>query len=103
MSTTRSLTGQRLTLGAFLAFQLLDVLTTHVGLALHHPELNRLMAPIIAANGELAAYAAKGAAVCILLAILMLSARRMPGIWFAYQVAAGLTALAVISNAVQLL
>lgn len=94
---------QALILTAFIGFQALDSLTTHLGLALRHPELNRIMAPIIAAHGELAAYAVKGIAVAILLAILMLLYRRRPRVWRAYQVAACLTAFAVVANVLQLL
>ena len=34
---------QALILGGLIGFQALDSLTTHLGLALHHEELNRLM------------------------------------------------------------
>ena len=94
---------QGLTLGGFVGFQLLDALTTHLGLATEHLELNRMMAPIIASHGELSAYAVKGTAVAVLLAFLMLASRRIPRVWYVYQLAAGLTALAVVSNVVQLL
>lgn len=94
---------QALILITFVGFQVLDTLTTHLGLALQHPELNRIMAPIIAADGELAAYAVKGSALAVLLALLMLFSRRMPRVWRAYQVAAWLTAFAVIANLLQLL
>ncbi|HET9847958.1 MAG TPA: DUF5658 family protein [Candidatus Dormibacteraeota bacterium] len=94
---------QALILITFVGFQVLDTLTTHLGLALQHPELNRIMAPIIAADGELAAYAVKGSALAVLLGLLMLFSRRMPRVWRAYQVAAWLTALAVIANLLQLL
>src|SRR5439155_16879971 len=39
---------QALILGGLIGFQALDSLTTHLGLALQHEELNRLMAPIMA-------------------------------------------------------
>jgi hypothetical protein len=94
---------QALILTTFVGFQTLDSLTTHLGLALQHPELNQIMAPIIATDGELVAYAVKGIAVAVLLAILMLTYRRRPHVWRAYQVAAWLTAFAVIVNVLQLL
>ena len=94
---------QALILITFVGFQVLDTLTTHLGLALQHPELNRIMAPIIAADGELAAYAVKGSALAVLLALLMLFSRRQPRVWRAYQVAAWLTAFAVIAYLLQLL
>ncbi len=94
---------QALILITFLGFQAMDSLTTHLGLAMRHPEANQIMAPIIATHGELAAYAVKFTAVAVLLAILMVLYRRMPRVWRAYQVAAWLTALAVVGNVLQLL
>jgi hypothetical protein len=94
---------QGLTLGGFVGFQLMDALTTHLGLAAQHPELNLVMAPIIATHGELAAYAVKGTAIAVLLALLMLASRRAPRVWYVYQVAAGLSAIAVVANLLQLL
>jgi len=93
---------QAMILTAFVGFQALDSLTTHLGLALQHQELNRIMAPLMATQGELAAYAVKGTAVAVLLAILMLMYRRKPRVWHAYHVAAWITALGVIINLVQL-
>jgi len=101
--SARSRLDQALILTGFLGFQVLDSLTTHLGLALRHPELNRLMAPLISTHGELAAYAVKGTAVAVLLAILMLLYRQKPWVWHAYQVGAWLSAAAVIANVVQLL
>jgi len=94
---------QGMILTAFVGFQALDSLTTHLGLALQHQELNRIMAPLMATQGELAAYAVKGTAVAVLLAILMLMYRRKPRVWHAYHVAAWITAFGVIINLVQLL
>jgi uncharacterized protein DUF5658 len=94
---------QAMILTAFVGFQVLDSLTTHLGLTLSHQELNRIMAPLIATQGELTAYAVKGTAVAVLLAILMLTYRRKPLVWHAYHVAAWITALGVIVNIVQLL
>ncbi len=94
---------QALILAGFVGFQVMDSLTTHIGLALQHAELNHVMAPVIATQGELVAYAIKGTAVAVLLAILMLLYRQKPRVWHAYQVAAWLTAVAVVSNVLQLL
>jgi hypothetical protein len=94
---------QGMILTAFVGFQALDSLTTHLGLALQHQELNRIMAPLMANQGELLAYAVKGTAVAALLAILMLMHRRKPLVWHAYHVAAWITALGVIANLFQLL
>ena len=102
-AVAQSRLSQRLILIGFLGFQLMDSLTTHIGLSLQHPELNRLMAPLIAHQGELAAYAVKGTAVAVLLGILMIWYRRKPRIWYAYQVATCLTAAAVVANVFQLL
>src|ERR1700704_1323790 len=94
---------QGLILIAFVGFQALDSLTPHLGPAFQHQELHRIMAPLIATQGELAAYAVKGTAVAVLLGILMLMYRQKPLVWHAYHVAAWLTALGVIANLVQLL
>jgi hypothetical protein len=94
---------QALILAGLVGFQALDSLTTHLGLAFEHVELNRFMAPIIATRGELVAYAVKGTALAVLLAILMLMHRRKPRVWQAYLVAGWLTAAAVVANVVQLL
>ena len=46
---------QALILTAFVGFQVLDSLTTHLGLALEHQELNRIMAPLMATSPWLSA------------------------------------------------
>ena len=94
---------QALILGGLIGFQALDSVTTHLGLALEHEELNRLMAPIMASRGELFAYAVKGTALAVLLAVLMLLHRRKPRVWQAYLVAGWLSAAAVVANVVQLM
>ena len=102
-SRLNSRLSQALILGGLIGFQALDYLTTHLGLALEHQELNRLMAPIMATRGELVAYAVKGTALAVLLAVLMLMHRRQPRVWQAYLVAGWLSAAAVVANVVQLL
>ena len=94
---------QALILAGFIGFQALDFLTTHLGLAMQHQELNGFMAPLIAARGELVAYAVKGTAIAVLLAILMLMHRRNPRVWQAYLVAGWLSAAGVVANVLQLL
>ena len=89
-------------LTALLGFQVLDALTTHLGLQLQHQELNRVMGPVMSIHGELAAYAVKGIAIAVLLAILMLLQHRKPRVWHAYHAAAWLSAAAVTANLVQL-
>jgi len=98
-----SLSSQAVILVGLIGFQLLDSLTTHIGLALEHEELNRLMAPIMVTRGELVAYAVKGTALAVLLAILMLMHRQKPRVWQAYLVGAWLSAAAVVANIAQLL
>jgi Domain of unknown function (DUF5658) len=102
-SSLTSTSSQALILVGLIGFQLLDSLTTHLGLALEHEELNRLMAPMMATRGELVAYAIKGTALAVLLAILMLMHRQKPRVWQAYLVAGWLSAAAVVANLVQLL
>src|SRR5947199_272076 len=102
-SRLNSRLSQALILGGLIGFQALDSLTTHLGLALEHQELNRLMAPIMATRGELVAYAVKGTALAVLLAVLMLMHRRQPRVWQAYLVAGWLSGAAVVANLVQLL
>src|SRR5947208_11693058 len=102
-SRLNSRLSQALILGGLIGFQALDSLTTHLGLALEHQELNRLMAPIMATRGELVAYAVKGTALAVLLAVLMLMHRRTPRVWQAYLVAGWLSAAAVVANVVHLL
>lgn len=94
---------QALILTGFVGFQALDLLTTHVGLGLQHEELNQFMAPVMATRGELAAYAVKGTALAVLLAILMLMQHRKPRVWQAYLVAGWLSAAGVVANLLQLL
>ena len=89
-------------LWGFLGFQAMDAFTTHVGLQLHHQELNQLMAPLMALHGELSAYAVKGAAIAVLLTGLMLLKSR-PYVWRAFRVAAWVGAIAVVANVSQLL
>ena len=94
---------QAIILGGLIGFQALDSVTTHLGLALEHEELNRLIAPLMATRGELVAYAVKGTALAVLLAVLMLMHRRQPRVWQAYLLAGWLSAAAVVANVVQLL
>jgi hypothetical protein len=102
-SVTPSRRTQAIIVVAFLAFQVLDVITTHVGFGQNHPELNQVMAQVVGTHGELAAYAIKGAAIAVLLGILMILQYRRPHVWHAFTLAAGLTALGVASNVYQLM
>ncbi len=105
-SLLRTGSGRRthaLVLFSFLGFQALDALTTHLGLQLQHPELNRLLAPVLNASGELGAYAIKAMAVAALLTLLMLLQYHKPRVWQAFHVAAWVSAVAVIANIYQLI
>jgi Domain of unknown function (DUF5658) len=94
---------QAFILAGFIGFQALDSLTTHIGLAEHHMELNRVMASLIVVHGELMAYAVKGTVVAMLLAMLMMLHRGKPRVWQAYLLGAWLSAFAVVANVSQLL
>src|ERR1700730_7353005 len=94
---------QAIILGGLIGFQALDSLTTHLGLSLEHVELNHLMAPIMASRGELVAYALKGTALAVLLALLMLMHRRKPRVGQASLGVGWPSAAAVVANVVQLM
>jgi len=85
-------------LGGFCTAQVLDVTTTHIGLAQGRQELNGAAAWIIAHNGELAVYAIKLSLVAGLVVFLLFFGRRRSGIWNAYLIAAWITTFAVINN-----
>src|SRR5437870_8758731 len=85
-------------LGGFCTAQLLDVTTTHIGLAQGRQELNGVAAWIINNEGELAVYAIKLGLVAALVAFLLMFGRRRPVIWNAYLIAAWITTFAVINN-----
>lgn len=100
---TPSRGAQALIVLAFVAFQVLDVITTHVGFTFSHAELNQVMARIVGSQGELAAYAVKGAAVAVLLGMLMMLRYRRPRVWQAFLLAAWVTAAGVAVNLYQLM
>lgn len=83
--------------------QVLDVVTTHIGLSEGRQELNGIAAWLIAHNGELTVYTAKFSVVTILLAFLLLVGRRRPSLWNAYLIAAWITTLAVVNNLYRIL
>ena len=92
-----------LILGGFCTAQLLDVTTTHIGLAQGRQELNGVAAWIIAHNGELAVYAIKLSLVAGLVVFLLFFGRRRSSIWNAYLIAAWITTFAVINNLYRIL
>ena len=90
-------------LGTFFTAQVLDVVTTHIGLSRGREELNGAAAWIIAHDGELAVYALKLTLVAGLIALLLLLGRRRPVVWNAYLVAAWITTFAVMNNIYRIL
>jgi hypothetical protein len=90
-------------LGGFCTAQVLDVTTTHIGLAQGRQELNGAAAWIIAHNGELAVYAIKLSLVAGLVIFLLFFGRRRSSIWNAYLIAAWITTFAVINNVYRIL
>jgi hypothetical protein len=90
-------------LGGFCTAQVLDVTTTHIGLAQGRQELNGAAAWIIAHNGELAVYALKLSLVAGLVVFLLFFGRRRSSIWNAYLIAAWITTFAVINNLYRIL
>jgi len=90
-------------LTGFCSAQLLDVTTTHIGLAQGRQELNGVAAWIINNEGELAVYAIKLGLVAALVAFLLMFGRRRPVIWNAYLIAAWITTFAVINNLYRIL
>lgn len=87
----------------FCTAQLLDIMTTHIGLAEGRQELNGAAAWIINHNGELAVYAMKLGLVAALVGFLLMFGRRRSGIWNAYLVAAWITTFAVLNNLYRIL
>jgi hypothetical protein len=87
----------------FCTAQLLDVTTTHIGLAQGRQELNGVAAWIINHDGELAVYALKMTLVAGLVAFLLIFGRRKAGIWNAYLIAAWITTFAVVNNLYRIL
>lgn len=90
-------------LGTFVTAQVLDVVTTHIGLSRGREELNGAAAWIITHDGELAVYALKLMLVAGLVALLLVLGRRRPVVWNAYLVAAWITTFAVMNNIYRIL
>jgi hypothetical protein len=78
----------------FCAAQLLDVTTTHIGLAQGRQELNGVAAWIITHDGELAVYAIKLGLVAALVAFLLIFGRGR-AVW--------ITTFAVLNNLYRIL
>ena len=86
----------------FCAAQLLDVTTTHIGLAQGRQELNGVAAWIITHDGELAVYAIKLGLVAALVGFLLIFGRGR-AVWNAYLIAAWITTFAVLNNLYRIL
>ena len=86
----------------FCAAQLLDVTTTHIGLAEGRQELNGVAASIIANHGQLAVYAIKLGLVAGLVGFLLIFGRGR-AVWNAYLIAAWITTFAVLNNLYRIL
>lgn len=92
-----------LILTAFCTAQVLDVVTTHIGLSAGRQELNGIAAWIIANSGEPAVYGLKLGIMGLLLGFLFVAGRRRPAIWNAYLIAAWITTAAVVNNIFRIL
>jgi hypothetical protein len=90
-------------LGAFGTAQLMDMVTTHIGLSQGRQELNGAAAWIIGHDGEMAVYLLKAALVAGLIGLLLLAGRCRPVLWNAYLIAAWVTTFAVINNIYRIL
>src|SRR5207253_2013171 len=87
----------------FCTAQLLDIVTTHIGLSQGRQELNGAAAWIITHDGELVVYLLKLSLVAGLIGMLLLVGRRRPVLWNAYLIAAWVTTFAVINNIYRIL
>ncbi len=87
----------RIALALFVALNLADTVTTHVGLAAGLSEANGLPALAYAQGGEIGLFGVKWAA-CALVALVVIRLTRYPGLWRAIHVGSGLLALVVVSN-----
>lgn len=93
---------QQLILVGFLGAQLLDVITTHIGLQNGRQELNGIANSLITSHGELMVYALKLTLVALLLGLLLVVGGRKPRIWDAFLVAAWITTAAVVNNVLRI-
>ena len=91
-----SLRKKVIVLGTFGTAQLLDIVTTHIGLSQGRQELNGAAAWIITHDGELVVYLLKLSLVAGLIGLLLLVGRRRPVLWNAYLIAAWVTTFAVM-------
>lgn len=98
-----SLAKRVLILVGFCTAQLLDVTTTHIGLAQGRQELNGVAAWIIVHDGEMTVYVLKMALVAGLVVFLLLFGRKRAGVWNAYLIAAWITTFAVLNNLYRIL
>ncbi len=93
---------QQIILVGFLGAQVLDVITTHIGLENGRRELNGVADSLINSHGELMVYALKFTLVALLLGLLLIVGKSKPRIWDAYLVAAWITTAAVLNNVLRI-
>ncbi len=86
----------------FIGAQVLDVITTHLGLQSGRQELNGIANILISSHGELMVYAVKLSLVGLLLGLLLMIGNRKPRIWDAYLIAAWITTAAVVNNVIRI-
>src|SRR3989304_5069718 len=90
------LTMRRLSLAIFAALNILDIMTTHAGLAAGIPEGNPVPA-LLLGGGEIGFFAVKvGLSLAVVGAILRL--RQYPRLWAVLPVVSLVLAVAVVSN-----
>ncbi len=87
----------------FITAQVMDVVTTHIGLSAGRQELNGAAGWVITNYGELAVYGLKLSLVGGLLGFLLIVGRRRNAFWNAYLIAAWITTLAVVNNVYRIL
>ncbi len=87
---------------AFITAQVLDIVTTHIGLVGGREELNGFASYLIVNHGEAFVYAVKLTLVGVLLGLLMLLGPRRPSVWTVYLLAAWVTTAAVVNNVIRI-
>ncbi|MCL5256431.1 MAG: DUF5658 family protein [Chloroflexi bacterium] len=84
----------------FAATQLLDIITTRLGLQRGATEGNFIPSLILASHGQAGMYLSKLVIVCLILAVVVLLSTRYKHLWQAIRIINVITCLVVISNMV---
>lgn len=87
---------------AFALAQLMDIFTTHFGLAAGAQESNPVASFVLRHSGEGALYALKLAVIVTIVAILARSGRLRPGVVFTVQLCTVLVAVVDMTNTVNI-